>query len=154
MSVSRPHHERTRRFRLGIVACVAATAVVATAASASVTKSSKPTLSVGVGLGFIDVDPAKNGANGANGELAFASIIKSIGASGSYKQVPGLATTWHFIQGSKNKTFEFTLRHNARFSDGTPVTAKTVLPWLKYYAFGKPLVPLGVTTTSISAVWL
>ena len=33
-----------------------------------------------------------------------------------------------------HKKFEFTLRHDARFSDGTLVTAHAVQAWLQYYA--------------------
>jgi ABC-type transport system substrate-binding protein len=35
---------------------------------------------------------------------------------------PGLATSWHYV-GKGNTTFTFTLRHDAMFSDGTPVDA-------------------------------
>ena len=50
---------------------------------------------------------------------------------------PGLATSWHYLKaprgsGLANKGFELTLRHNARFSDGTPVTAAAVVTWMKY----------------------
>lgn len=38
---------------------------------------------------------------------------------------PALATSWSYV-GTGNETFEFTLRHDARFSDGTPVTASAV----------------------------
>ena len=37
--------------------------------------------------------------------------------SGALK--PAVATSWHYI-GTGNRNFEITLRHNVRFSDGTP----------------------------------
>jgi peptide/nickel transport system substrate-binding protein len=47
---------------------------------------------------------------------------------------PGLATSWQYI-GKTNTEFSFTLRHNARFSDGTPVTASAAKAWLDYAYF-------------------
>jgi peptide/nickel transport system substrate-binding protein len=48
---------------------------------------------------------------------------------------PGLATSWRYLKSSPpNTKFEFTLRHNARFADGTPVTAQAVETWFNYLA--------------------
>ena len=47
---------------------------------------------------------------------------------------PGLATSWHYI-GNTNTEFSLTLRPDARFSDGTPVTASAVKAWLDYAYF-------------------
>src|SRR5262249_36689518 len=52
---------------------------------------------------------------------------------------PGLAVEWHFLKtkagsGRANKDFELTLRRNARYSDGTLVTAAGVKTWLLYVA--------------------
>ncbi len=49
---------------------------------------------------------------------------------------PGLATKWRYVDDSQ-KVFEFTLRDDAKFSDGTPVTAEAVVGWLKYYLKSK-----------------
>ncbi len=49
---------------------------------------------------------------------------------------PGLAESWRYL-GPGNKNFEFTLRHDARFSDGTLVTAKAVKAWLDYFSQAK-----------------
>jgi peptide/nickel transport system substrate-binding protein len=50
---------------------------------------------------------------------------------------PGLATSWRYLPSSPaNTMFEFTLRHNARFADGTPVNAQAVATWFKYLAKG------------------
>jgi peptide/nickel transport system substrate-binding protein len=64
-------------------------------------------------------------------DLAYASIthLEPSGGIG-----PGLATSWHYI-GTTNTEFSFTLRHDARFSDGTPVTASAVKAWLTYAYF-------------------
>ncbi|HEU4720620.1 MAG TPA: ABC transporter substrate-binding protein [Gemmatimonadaceae bacterium] len=43
---------------------------------------------------------------------------------------PGLATSWEVAPGNKSITLQ--LREDARFSDGTPVTAEAVKTWLDY----------------------
>lgn len=45
---------------------------------------------------------------------------------------PGLATSYSYI-GTNNMAFQLTLRHNARFADGTTVTAPAVKAWLEYF---------------------
>jgi peptide/nickel transport system substrate-binding protein len=45
---------------------------------------------------------------------------------------PGLATAYSYV-GANNMAFQLTLRHDARFSDGTPVTASAVKAWLEYF---------------------
>lgn len=71
---------------------------------------------------------AQQGTDGPVLSIAYASLFH-IASNGSI--VPGLAVSWHYAGG--NSVFEFTLRHNARFSDGTPVTAAAVVSWLNYY---------------------
>ena len=61
-------------------------------------------------------------------ELAYASLIK-IGAEG--KLLPGLASSWRYV-GEGNRKFEVTIRDNAKFADGTPVTAAAVAASLNY----------------------
>src|SRR5262249_50782497 len=63
--------------------------------------------------------------------LAYESLTH-LGPDG--KISPGLATSWHYV-GTGNKTFQLTLRQDARFSDGTPVTASGVKAWLDYTFF-------------------
>lgn len=45
---------------------------------------------------------------------------------------PALAVRWRYTDDDQ-KVFEFTLREDARFSDGTPVTAEAVVGSLEYY---------------------
>lgn len=45
---------------------------------------------------------------------------------------PALAERWEYVD-DQQRVFEFTLRDDARFSDGTPVTADAVVKWLQYY---------------------
>lgn len=51
-------------------------------------------------------------------------------ASGTYE--PDLATSWGYV-GTGNTTFQVTLRHGLKFSDGSPVTASTVAASLRWY---------------------
>lgn len=81
--------------------------------------------------------------------LAYAPILH-IQKDGSYG--PGLATSWGYV-GTGNKEFKFTLRNNAKFSDGTPVDAAAVVKWLRYFpsaggAFATQMGPVA----SIAAV--
>ena len=75
--------------------------------------------------------------------LAYAPLIHQL-PNGKF--APGLATSWRYFPTGKgrNKGFELTLRHNAKFSDGTPVTATAVANDLNAYATG----------TAAFATWL
>lgn len=107
--------------------------------AASEARSAKPVLRIGLNTGPVSLDPAKNGDGHELTilSLAYASILHQ-NADGSISS--GLATSWRYI-GSGNKDFEFTLRRNARFSDGTLVTARAVKSWLNHFSkAGGPLV--------------
>ena len=62
-------------------------------------------------------------------DLAYASLTH-ITPDGSIS--PGWAMSWNYV-GTRNTTFELTLRHDARFSDGTPVTASAVKAYFQYF---------------------
>jgi peptide/nickel transport system substrate-binding protein len=66
--------------------------------------------------------------------IAYAPIIHD-NPDGSFS--PGLAVKWRFVGG--HKVFEFTLRRNARYSDGTPVTAANVVSYLNWFAKTKSI---------------
>jgi peptide/nickel transport system substrate-binding protein len=68
--------------------------------------------------------------------LTYAPIVH-IKPDGSF--APALATSWHYFKtkAGPNKAFEFTLRHNARFSNGTPVTAAAVVTWFNFFYASK-----------------
>jgi peptide/nickel transport system substrate-binding protein len=99
--------------------------------------AAKPVLTIGAAGPELSFDPAKdNGFPGFMRPLAYENLIyaKQDGTFG-----PGLATSWRYLKakpgsGRANKDFEFTLRRNARFSNGTPVTAQAVKAWFDYYA--------------------
>lgn len=74
-------------------------------------------------------DPAAlQATDGPIMSIAYAPLIHD-NPNGSFS--PGLALKWHYVHG--HKLFVLTLRHNARFSDGSKVTASAVVKWLNYY---------------------
>jgi peptide/nickel transport system substrate-binding protein len=77
--------------------------------------------------------------------LAYASLIH-IQPNGSL--APDLATSWHYV-GSGNQTFQLTLRKDARFSDGTPVTAQAVKKWMIYFSHEKGAFAKNIPYSSI-----
>jgi peptide/nickel transport system substrate-binding protein len=93
----------------------------------------KPVLTMGLTNYTTTLNPAIAGGGDQMMpiDLAYTSLIH-LGPDGSLG--PGLATSWHYI-GKTNTDFTLTLRHDARFSDGTPVTASAVKAWLDYAYF-------------------
>lgn len=91
----------------------------------------KPALRIGLPATMKSLDPARDNSDVHNTmrALTAASIIH-MNPNGSLG--PGLATKWRYV-GSGNKEFEFTLRQDARFSDGAPVNADAVKKWLDYF---------------------
>ena len=77
------------------------------------------------------LDPGKNGNGGQNivHWLGYEPLIH-MNADGSFS--PGLATEWEYI-GEGNTAFEMTIRTDALFSDGTPVTAQSVADTINHY---------------------
>jgi peptide/nickel transport system substrate-binding protein len=111
-----------------LAGCVIVPAVTAPLASAS--EAQKPVLKLMAS--YSNNDPATGGdLNDVYGvSLAYAALIH-VSPSGSL--VPELAANWHYV-GASHKVFEFTLRRGARFSDGSPVTARSVATWLSYFS--------------------
>ena len=137
--------KRLARKRLGIRAAVLL-AVVTTATLAGCSSSgssgtsaasggnaTKPVLTMGITNYTSTLNPAiaGGGDEAMPIDLAYESLThqEPNGDIG-----PGLATSWHYI-GNTNTEFSLTLRPNARFSDGTPVTASAVKAWLDYAYF-------------------
>ncbi len=88
-------------------------------------------LRIGLTKSFGAFDPTRDGGGQQ-------SIVRSLSnepivrqdPDGSFR--PALATSWRYV-GTGNRVFEFTLRDDARFSDGTPVDAAAVKKWLLFY---------------------
>jgi len=83
--------------------------------------AAKPVLTMGLTHYTTTLNPAIAGGGDQSMpiDLAYESLthLRPNGDIG-----PGLATSWHYT-GKTNTDFTFTLRQDARFSDGTPVTA-------------------------------
>ncbi len=137
---------RRRRKVPGFVLAVVLTlALVGCGGSDTPSDSDAPavggTLTLGVARDFGSLDPAVD--NGSSGGaisffLVYATLVERDPADGTY--VPGLAETFGYV-GEGNKTYELTLRDDAKFADGTPVNAEAVKKWFEYY----PTAP-GTTT--------
>ena len=102
-------------------------------APASQGGAGKPVLTMGLTNYTTTLNPAIAGGGDQMMpiDVAYESLIH-LGPDGSLG--PGLATSWHYI-GNTNTEFTLTLRQDARFSDGTPVTASAVKAWLDYAYF-------------------
>jgi peptide/nickel transport system substrate-binding protein len=123
---------RARTFRS--VAGVTVLAAVVFALPAAASDATKPTLAIGGGFGLCtSISPIPRNVNDPMDQLAYEPLIRRK-PDGSV--VPGLALSWKVgaYQGLHNKVITLTLRRNARFSDGEPVTASAVKTWLDYRA--------------------
>jgi peptide/nickel transport system substrate-binding protein len=130
---------RTIRRLIGLSAAAAVLFVGARVASshaeASHAAAAKPTLTIGLAIAPTSLDPAKDigGPTQIMRDLTNMSITH-INPNGTISA--GLATSWKYV-GKGDTTFEFTLRHDVRFSDGTTVTAAAVKTWLGYFLKAK-----------------
>jgi peptide/nickel transport system substrate-binding protein len=127
---SLPHSRRVFR---GLVAAGAAAALVLAIAGCGTGAAPGPKteITVAVQTAPLSLDPAKS-ANTADNQLvldlAYAPLI-SLGADGSLQ--PGLAESWEYTDENLT-TFQLTLRPDAKFSDGTPVTAQSVVDSIQH----------------------
>ena len=145
-----------RRALAGLGVLVLAQALAACGGGSSSSSSSSTTapaasggpkgvLTIGVATGGT-IDPVANiGGNctvvsTGHCELWNESVIQ---LDASARLVPGLATQWGFV-GTGNRTFQFVLRHDARFADGTPVTAQAMKTWIDYYVHAPGAIGLGL----------
>ena len=87
-------------------------------------------LTIGMPFSPLSMDPSMsgNGRAGVHLSPAYEPLIRTQ-ADGKF--APGLATAWQISADSKEATF--TLRQNAKFSDGEPVTAEAVKKSIEYF---------------------
>lgn len=120
---------RRAAVRLGAMAL--ATAALALSAPLLSTAASAATLTVAATAGPTGLDPTTS-SNGVPSvwfpNLSYAALIWR--APDGTAQ-PGLATDWKYSD--DRLSFVMNLRNNAKFSDGSPVTADAVTAWLKHY---------------------
>ena len=109
-------------------------------------------VSIGLQAAITSIDPHYHNLSPNNGLLlhVFEPLVKR---DHNQKLVPGLATSWRAID---DLTWEFKLRKDVRFHDGTPFTAEDVLFTLKrvpdvpnspssFATFTKPIVEARAT---------
>ncbi|PMR69934.1 ABC transporter substrate-binding protein [Halomonas heilongjiangensis] len=89
-------------------------------------------------------DPSTSGY--VFGRMRVAETLVDTDASG--RPAPGLATRWH--QADDGLRWRFTLRDDARFHDGSPVTAEAVVTSLEH-ALAKPGILDSAPITAIEA---
>jgi peptide/nickel transport system substrate-binding protein len=83
-------------------------------------------------------------------QMAYEPLLNQR-ANGTF--TPGLATSWKVARGNESVTL--TLRHDARFSDGTLVDAKAVKTWFDYMAAKPPFPEMGpVASTTVLSKWV
>ncbi|MFW6773451.1 ABC transporter substrate-binding protein [Nocardioides sp. CPCC 205120] len=93
--------------------------------------SATDTLTIALPLKPQSLDPGKNGNGGQNivQWLSYEPLIR-LNSDGTFS--PGLATEWGYV-GEGNQAFEMTIRTEAEFADGTPVTAQSVVDTINHY---------------------
>ena len=120
------------------------------------TAAAKPTLRIGTLLGSRGFGPFDLTDDSFRADLLVSEGALRRRADGSF--APGLAVSWGYVKpkarsGEANKVFRFTLRRNARFADGTRVTALAVKRWFDYvsayHAQTDKILPFFVPITSV-----
>jgi peptide/nickel transport system substrate-binding protein len=135
---------------LRMLQIAAAALVLALAPSAHAQKERE--VSIGLQAAITSIDPHYHNLSPNNGLLLhiFEPLVKR---DHNQKLVPGLATSWRALD---DTTWEFKLRKNVRFHDGTPFTAEDVLFTLKrvpdvpnspssFATFTKPIIEARAT---------
>lgn len=150
-----PSRRLRRGLRRGLAFLVAGALTVSactTSNSPSASTSGSGTLTIGIVPTNVPSSLDPSSTNGAANQyvysLAYAPILH-IGDNGAYE--PALARSWKYV-GTGNKEFQFTLRSDAKFSDGSPVNAAAVVKWLQYFqASGGPFATQMGEVQSITA---
>ena len=130
----------SRRTAIALVALAAGLALPA--------QSQDRVLTVGNPFSPISLDPSLSGNGRAGTHLmpAYEPLIR-VKADGSFE--PALATAWAMSADSKEATF--TLRNNAKFSDGEPVTAEAAKKSIDYFRTKKG-GPFSVNLANVSSI--
>lgn len=155
-----PRRERGRRF--GARARIAAAAIIATgglllstacSAGGSGPAANEDEIGIAIAVAPVSLEPGQLG-NLADWQmlmsLAYEPLIR-LQPDGSLE--PGLATDWEYTDDTLT-TFQLTLRDDAKFSDGEPVTADSVvqsIAYLKASVAGSAAI-YGTTIESAEAV--
>jgi peptide/nickel transport system substrate-binding protein len=129
-------------------ACVLSTTLLGS--PAALAQANAKVLTVGMPFSPLSMDPAisGNGRAGVHLSPAYEPLIRTQ-ADGKF--APALASEWALSADSKEATF--TLRQNAKFSDGEPVTADAVKKSVEYFVGKKgPFAANLATMTGIEVM--
>ncbi len=132
---------------LAATAVALGTAAVMAAGVASAFADARPVLTVGTAFAPLGLDPSISG-NGRAGTMLMPAYEPLVRVRPDGSIVPALAIKWDVSPDFKSVTF--TLRDNARFSDGTPVTADAVKNSITYWVHKKG--PFSVNLASLTSI--
>jgi peptide/nickel transport system substrate-binding protein len=108
------------------VALASATVLAGCGSNGGSAASASDAITIAMNAGPTSLDPTQ-GANTPEGlvytDLAYAPLINM---NGDGSLTPGLATSWKYTDATLTR-FQLTLRSDAKFSDGQPLTAETVV---------------------------
>jgi len=143
-TISQPLHSARRSVLRHAVACACLATVTGLSGLTAFAQANK-VLTVGSAFSPLSMDPALsgNGRAGVHLSPAYEPLMRTT-ADGKF--APALATAWSMSADSKEATF--TLRQNAKFSDGEPVTAEAVKKSIEYFISRKGPFSANLATLS------
>ena len=143
--MSNPTLSRRNFTRIAATAALVASAALGVATPA---QAQQKVLTVGNPFAPLSMDPSLSGNGRAGTHLmpAYEPLVR-VKSDGSFE--PALATAWEMSPDSKQATF--TLRRDARFSDGEPVTADAVKRSVEYWRTKKG-GPFAVNLSGVTAI--
>jgi peptide/nickel transport system substrate-binding protein len=124
------------RYLRGFVVVMLSATIAGSAAAGTENRSALPVLRIGLTTDIPNLNSAlAASATAGQAEAADLAYDGLFHMTPSRKITASLATKWHYFTTGRGsfKDFEFTLRRNAKYSDGTPVTASTVVAWFNYF---------------------
>ena len=148
-ALPRSPRRRARTYALCLAVSVVAGVTAACGSGPSAPMGSE-TLRIAESHAPLSLDPALT-TNDVIVNLAYAPLLEQK-PDGSL--APGLATSWQYASAAAvpNTVFELTLRSNAKFSDGSPVTAQSVKQSLEAFAKAKGPQAGSLNVKSVDAI--
>lgn len=130
---------------------VAILALASVAASAMPAAAQQRVLTIGSAFVPVSLDPSLSG-NGRAGMAILPAYEPLVRVAHDGRILPALATKWELAEDQKSVTF--TLRTDAKFSDGEPVTAEAVKTSIDYFRnkSGGPFATNLRTVTAIDVI--
>ena len=141
-------HSPSRRRSLAHLAATATLCAAGVFGPAGQAHAQEKVLTVGNPFAPLSMDPSLSGNGRAGTHLlpAYEPLIR-VRADGSFE--PALATAWEMSADSKQATF--TLRKDAKFSDGEPVNAEAVKRSIEYWRTKKG-APFAVNLAGVTSI--